>query len=274
MVMVAGEEKPVYLAPAIAEKLSSQPSEKLREGVRRFTRQLNPDATGYARKGRTLAGARVDVIVLEKDLSPSKEMNLTWTLDHEIGHHILRNGTDGLHLQVAESAADAYATLRHMQRFGKDTQYIRDYISDSAAYFILHGDKDHYTADAVERALAVAEDMGDKFFRLSERETAKMAADIADENTLDAKTLQRVRAAWKPMKEIFNPAEMAGDDIRATFLSVLQKYPGDAAVRDAGERFLDNLLPAWRRKLHISQADIKAAAKIPGAQMTRQSRKL
>jgi hypothetical protein len=241
LVVVLG--RPVFISPKVAGKLTKDTA-AIREALAEIKSEMYD--THVALDGENItASARL-----------TKRMKALYALDHEIGHHILKNGFPALfdgsgHL--AESAADVFATLRHIQRFGKNTGLAENSRNRAAAAAVLFADTDHYTTDAVERALKFADEMGEGFFKLSLRETAEHAAKIADECALDNKTLKRISDAFQPVAtycaahigdawEISAKLNAEDKEAYAIFcrqtLAVMKKYHNDPAVVKAGERFL------------------------------------
>lgn len=51
---------------------------------------------------------------------------LWWNFDHELGHLIVPNGNDADSLPMRECIAETYAALRHAQRHGVESEYIKD----------------------------------------------------------------------------------------------------------------------------------------------------
>ena len=145
VLLVPDTDKPVYVSPEVAGQLT-QSTAAIGDAVARATRYMRDRSwAAYAERDHRLAGTRVNLIALDHEKTAgffsaryTKEMKLIFTLDHEIGHHIMRNGfpVGGVSPQEAESAADAFAMLRHIQRFGKNTDQAGNICESVAA---LHG---------------------------------------------------------------------------------------------------------------------------------------
>jgi hypothetical protein len=200
----------------------------------------------FADRDYILGGTHINLIALgNKPTRPNlswrntQAMQLLFDLDHEIGHHILKNGFQypGVSGQTAESAADAYAMLRHIQRFGKNTDYAGAYSKEKAFHVVLESDAEHYTSDAVLRAIQLADEMGEGIFKLSLRETAARAEKIADDCHLDDRRLKKIHNAFRPAAEAHNRKKSAMI-IHGEIISVMRKYRRDPDVFNAGKRFL------------------------------------
>jgi len=289
VVAVPNAEMPVYVSPQVAEELTNGvsligralkklPGNKsprlrdtleyltgtdrpstMRKALRKLAREMHDaHATGISYRRYKLAGTSVSLIGMLNDNIMglfseryTKEMQAVFVLDHEIGHLILRNGNSP-DAQKSENAANAYAMLRHIQRYGKNTDRA-GYCAEKGALSIpLLSDTEHYTTDAVERAIAVANEKGDDFFQLSLFETAKLAEEIADACTLNDQVLKKLREAYLPVaqacaKHIGDPWQiiesMSGKDKVAHALvcreaiAVMRQHPHDPDIIKLGKQF-------------------------------------
>jgi hypothetical protein len=203
-------DTPVYVSPQVADELTKSTAE-IREAVAKYTGVLKANnASGLAEYKASLAGTPVNLIALDsKNIMGifterfTKEMRAIFNLDHEIGHHIIRNGTPslekGVTLHKSECAADAFAMLRHIQRYGKNTDRAGNRSENIAYCITLLSDMVHYTSAALQQAFEVADKMGDDFFKLSLHETAELAATIADDTALVGVTLKKIAEAYLPV---------------------------------------------------------------------------
>ncbi|MDE2337049.1 MAG: hypothetical protein KGL10_07040 [Alphaproteobacteria bacterium] len=258
VLLVPTSDTPVYVAPAVAEKLSQNIA-----GVKKAVTDLSDlmqkhGWAGLANKCEYVAGTPVNLIALKGNLpgifykSCTKEMRELFVLDHELGHHVTEKGIGGGYSsEMKESSADAYAALRHVQRFGKDTLFIKKRGNIMAANIVLHADAAHYTTDTIHRALQVAEEQD--VSRLPLEETAALAGKIADETCLNAGTAIKVRNAYLPVnracrKHIGGVSEVvdkivardstAYDLICRETIAVMRAHVSDADIFEAGSRFL------------------------------------
>lgn len=183
------------------------------------------------------------------------EMRALYVLDHEIGHHVVKNGLgSGFHL--GESAADAFATLRHIQRFGRETDFFK--FSAKATSIVLGTSPIHYTSNVFERVRQMSEEMD--IASLSLAETAELAAQVAQENHYDYKTMDRLKRAFQGASTVYfktygtkqkitDMLYAKDKDAYALFVretvKVLRDNANDDDVLLAGQRFLK--IPAIRR---------------------------
>ena len=245
VLLTPSSDTPVYASPDVANRLSKS-ADALRKDVAEITEYMQAQHwVGYAGRKYNLAGTFVDLIALDK--SPeglfsrryTKNMLSIFNLDHEIGHHILRNGcvTAKVSEALAENAADAYAMLRHIQRFGKNTDHAGGIVENRACNIVLLADSEHSTADAVEKVIRLSEEMD--ISGLSLRETAALAEKIADECCLDDKTLKNIRKAFKPINDSLHKRDIFKAGKRFLNTPAIKKFMTESAKTD----------PCWKEAL-------------------------
>lgn len=247
VVLIIPEAEIVYAAPAVADHLAVN-TPAVRQTAETFAQQIqeiSPEAVGSAVKNYELAGIKMNVVSLldltKDDMydARTQEMEALFFLDHELGHHILANGSStitAVSQNKAESACDTFAALRHIQRFGKNTEFTENHCAAAAANIVLFSDISHYTSESVGRALKVADDMGDAFFRLSLRETAALAAKVADETCLAEATLEEVNLAYM---DVANAAAAEEDaPFHPGIFAVMEQHRDNAAIFNAGKWLL------------------------------------
>jgi hypothetical protein len=228
-----------------------------------------PAINGVSQQDDIIATLAVDSIAIKTEDGGKKGLgdkkDRLWTLDHEIGHQIVRNGhyVDKAH-NVAESAAEAYATLRHLQRNRNDMAHI-DYLINNISLNPIFSDtdRDHYTAGSIVRAVETAHKMGGDFYTMSLQETAALAATIADETGLSDEKIAKIWGAYEGARNIIN---VANPDLNAActeIFAVMKQYAHDADIVRAGELCLnvdplkglaDKLKPDWRTELKYTQS--------------------
>jgi hypothetical protein len=251
-------EIPLYIAPAVAARLSKDIA-KVKAAVKRensyFDSDRNANVLGFADDSCPFAGALVKLVSLNGKMSEilsktyTKEMRSILTLDHELGHLVVKGGTTRGHM--GECAADAFAVLRLVQRFGMETDYFAH--SSRASLIVLGLSPIHYT-DKVSQKIHQLAQTGD-ITGLSLTETAALAGDIAREGCLSAATLNKITDAYRPVAASsqkrygspFNIIEklLEEDHEALNFycrqtLSVLNKHPHDADIFEAGKSFLNH----------------------------------
>ena len=134
------------------------------------------------------------------------EENL-FVFDHEIGHMVCKNGGPA-YFNLRECAADAYATIRHIQRLGlSDT--VRAIADTRAVELVFRPDNgDHFTSPVTEAILADAEKMD--FTALDAKQTAELANRYALAHVLNTADHANAAAAFKALRGRL-PELAAGD---------------------------------------------------------------
>jgi hypothetical protein len=214
VVLVCDRAEPVYVSPTMAQQLSRNP-----RFIRDTLEELFPDGEPYGGGAQeyNVGGKRAQVMGLKElqpaDITEKYPASVVDTLnvfifDHELGHLLLKNGMTGdEHLN--ECAADAYATLRHIQRYGADTQFLRYY---NRADMVIFGQSPaHCTDMVVKRVKELAESMD--LSALSDAQTVRLAEEIANDYRVDARELHIMSTAYagvaaahmakKPQEEIY-----------------------------------------------------------------------
>ncbi len=258
VLVVPTEDTPVYVSPAVAEELSRNVGD-----VKKFIAGLSADMqrrgwAGLANRYESIAQTSINMVALNEIFLQNfyhgreREMWSFLVLDHELGHHVTEKGMSMmLHRSVCECSAEAYAALRHIQRFGKGTPFLSAEMNRVAYSIVLRADSTHYTSETIARAMQVAEDMD--ISGLSLPETAVLAQKIADETTMGEGVLEKIRCAYKPVQyayfyRIGDFSTVVGKlyardpDAYALFcretLAVMRGWASDADVFKAGKRFL------------------------------------
>lgn len=117
------------------------------------------------------------------------------TFDHETGH-VLSPEAQGT---AAENIADAYAVIRHFQRFdGQETDIAYAGFKRSLQ-FILHGKTSHVTTFTVDKIITDRETAN--FVSLTPAQTAAIAKDYAQQNTRDEKHLRVLARAFRAARD-------------------------------------------------------------------------
>ncbi len=116
------------------------------------------------------------------------------SFDHETGHVLAPD----FHFTLGENAADGYAMLRHIQRFGTDKPET-DYCGwKRALAFALTGISSHLTTFTVDKI--VLDSKSADFMSLTPKQTAAIAKDYARAHTPDDKALKKLQAAFATVK--------------------------------------------------------------------------
>jgi hypothetical protein len=144
-----------------------------------------------------------------------------FSFDHETGHLLCKEGY-GPH-NFNECVADAYAVLRHFQRFGmEDTSAIKNLLAMRTLEMIFGQDGSHFTAPVVAKILADAQKTD--FSGLSPAATAALAHRYAAENLVDPAMTRHLiqdftllgQESGRLMKGDFTPVRLMAEMVLAT----------------------------------------------------------
>ncbi len=242
-------DAPLYVSPEFAEHLT-QNIDAVREAIKRTGKEMEQlNAAGLASPYFPVGGKVAQMIALQD--SPggvfsrnyTAEMRAVYVLDHEIGHHVVKNGR-GAGPHLGEAAADAYASLRHIQRYGQGTDFF-DYLN-KASMVVLGHSPIHYTRDTMMhvKELAWEQDIS----KLSLQETALLAERIAQQTHLQGHKLDKIAQAFSGAAKVYQEKLGTKNEI------VAKTYAKDPATY---ELFLRETLKVMQGN---KDADVQRAA--------------
>lgn len=113
------------------------------------------------------------------------------TIDHELGHLLSPNADRA----YGENVADAYAVLRHLQRFDGQTTDIGYAAWKRAMVFIMAGHTSHLTTFTIDRILL--DQQSANFVTLTPAQTVAIARDYAKAHTPSQNALSRLSNDFK-----------------------------------------------------------------------------
>lgn len=135
------------------------------------------------------------------------EMWHRYVLDHELGHAVTMLSIDKQSLKTssfgnkAECEADAYAMIRHYQRYGEDSTFPQ-YVRDLRNMNVVHkGDVIHWTSRAIDRVIELNKQGALK--NMTPQEARDMAQKIAREEHLSADAENNVSQAYAKTRGIY-----------------------------------------------------------------------
>lgn len=144
------------------------------------------------------------------------EMWQRYVLDHELGHAITLLTIDKQSMKTssfgnkAECEADAYAMIRHYQRYGSQSsfpEYVRDLRNMNAVHKM---DVTHWTSRAVQKVIDLNKQ--GKLQNLTPQQARDLAVKIAQETHLSADAEHNVGKAFKPVVMGMAKQKMADGD--------------------------------------------------------------
>lgn len=138
---------------------------------------------------------------------------LHFILDHEIGHIVTATGKPDLKKSASlhEATADVFASLRHIQRFGRATGAIENLSLLRAQRLVsLHGTRhtEHFSTVVLEKLLEKLPAIDAEY--LTPRQTAAIASRIAAEHTPHDAFIAKLSRSFAPFKDML-AAGMGGD---------------------------------------------------------------
>jgi hypothetical protein len=250
-----GADTPVYVAPGIAQQLQENIG-LVKNALKRETSYIFArNAAGMAYNRYNMGGvAGIKMIGLRDDVAGvyternTQEMRALYVLDHEVGHHVVKSGFDGGH--AGECAADAFGALRHIQRYGTQTDFFK--YSTKAYNMVLSLSPIHYTEAVFQKVQRLAKKTD--ISGLSLQETAALAHDIAQKARMDYLRMSHLRKAFSAaaavyQKEIGPPFRITGalyardekayDLFCRETVATLRRHADDGDVVKACKRFLN-----------------------------------
>ena len=147
-----------------------------------------------------------------------------FSFDHETAHLLCPGGSEG-DPRTKECIADAYAVIRHFQRFGADTGVIRNLTAMRTVEMILGHEDDHFTAPVVEKI--IADSQTTDFSALTPAETIALATRYAADNAMDVQLV----------------SYMAGNFNALDFKPIYLAHGNFSSLRKLGELVLKTTLP-------------------------------
>ncbi|MBI3440277.1 MAG: hypothetical protein HY052_00450 [Proteobacteria bacterium] len=245
--LVVSTTQPVYASPDLAEFLTSHAAE-VREMIKEAAQRMRAEHTaGTAGKEVSDSGTINCISVNIADTSTkryvsdkfSQVMNASALFDHEMGHLVVKEGwPDDSRPHIAECAADAYAVLRHLQRFGGATDIFEQAPYTVAVQAIFEPPPIHYTSAAIQQVARLHQGGILDIFSLSLQETARVAGDIALQYSLDDNTLDKIHAAFSPVRERYKESRRDEQKILKAIIQVMRDNKNDHDIYRAGKLYL------------------------------------
>lgn len=163
--------------------------------------------------------------------------NLVNSFDRMMAHHII-SFPEKLSCNKSECAADVFASLMHIKRYGKDIKYFAD-ISKKASLHLIVGDKNKYTALALLAAEELIKHVDIE--KMPRKDIAWYALQLARNYSFDEDRINKIRTAFKPARNDLAKREMI--KIK-TLLKITKKHKKDGDIT----RFCEMLLNEYKTK--------------------------
>ncbi len=247
------QDMPVYVAPEILPHIQKHAAD-IQKTVQFLSGKLEAGhADGMASPLYPFHGEYIKIITLNdsnsSNVSPKEthEMKMIYNLDHEVGHHVVRNGMPFKDIteHKAECAADSFAVLRHIQRFGLDTDLAFHKIGHTASYITLASEMAHYTGNAITQTILKASQTD--ISGLSLQQTAKLAGDIAAATALGHKRLKKIAQAFSQAANTYHTDQAFSEKVLTTWFEAFNANKDDQDIYNAGRQFYS--LPSIQQRI-------------------------
>lgn len=179
--------------PALAEAVGELQSQKSKAGHSAAMKFVDDDNAEF----NVIAFNHATTSLLSGKAAHSMvDMQACWLLDHEIGHIVVKGGFETGPTVRDEASADAYAMIRHIQRFGTDTGFL-EWASWQRANDAVYGlNFRRMTSNVIDQIIEDSKNID--FKKLSPQQTAEMARKYAD----SALPARQIKASIKEMNGV------------------------------------------------------------------------
>lgn len=141
-------------------------------------------------------------------VSAKTEKDILFILDHELAHLVIKDpslaGENGQYKQfIKEAIADAYALMRHYQRYGAESKHRNSIIDpwSRAAALALNKDTWHFSTIMLDEMIKL-KDIID-YASLSPQQTAELAKRFAVEYTPPSSVVNKAVRKLRPVKKAY-----------------------------------------------------------------------
>ncbi|MBU6475239.1 MAG: hypothetical protein KGL10_07045 [Alphaproteobacteria bacterium] len=226
-------------------------------------------------------GRRLLFVLTEKHpydkISPRAPLaqETAFVFDHELGHAVIPEGT-GLGNR-GECIADAYATIRHLQRYGADSPFI-GHVVNNRAFDLVFRDQwygsTHFTSSVTGKILECRHDVD--WAALTPLQTAALARKFALEHEIGYEALHMLEKDFSALHEKADsiargdkaPLKELAKKVLSTDVSDVFKYGAAALALYVDKRTADAVLQGryWnkvRRKLAKKEKALAPEASCP-----------
>ena len=129
----------------------------------------------------------------------TQEMEAMAVFDHELGHLVVRGGYFSQDPTLRETAADTFAVLRHIQRYGEESKAIEKAGWRRAFDFVVSGDAGHFTMLTLDEVAKIKDKLDIK--NMSPQQTSDLASRLALEHTPHADVTNSIAYEFEPVRQ-------------------------------------------------------------------------
>jgi hypothetical protein len=240
---ISFRDKQVYVADDVAEVIARNTGE-VKKMIADCIEHLNMmGAVGNVSKS-DIAGTPIRHMSLMGRPEPlfvsgdhADEMNLIGLFDHEMAHLIIEEAEGPPYGHKTECTADAYAVLRHLQRFG-DTTDIFEFAPAMGAAAAIFYSPQHYTGAVIQKIESLVKEGNIDIQSLSLEETARLAAKIGTEYALSELELAEIWDAYDAAGKLYKEEKTDWAATIKAIVGVMLEYKDDDHVYRAGKLFI------------------------------------
>ncbi len=144
-----------------------------------------------------------------KSLPKKTEKEILYILDHELAHLVIKDPplegeTERYKSAIGEAIADAYAMIRHYQRYGTNSAHKSSIIDPwaRAGALTLNGDDIHFSTLMLEEIIKRKDTID--FKALDPQQTAELARRFAVKYTPPSSVVNNIFKKMKPVQKIYD----------------------------------------------------------------------
>ncbi len=180
-------------------------------------------------------------------------MNQIAIFDHEMGHIVVPNGSQGKPAHLSECAADAYAALRHLQRFGTATDILGHAPYMAAESALFEPFPLHYTSAVFQKIARIRQEGEIDIQALSLQETAALAGKIAIDYAYSDITLGKIHSAYARARAAEREERSDWARVVCCVAAAMLEHRHDDDIYRAGKLYLGR--PEIKRLIGTKLAD-------------------
>lgn len=243
--------KPIYISPEVAGFLG-QRAVTVRNMISGMSEHMRARGCLAAVGTVTVAHETMKQLTVDTDSSATpfvssaypQDMNHITLFDHEMGHLVVKEAwPQNSSPHIAECAADAYAVLRHLQRFGNATDIFECAPFNIAEHALLQSTI-HYSSAAIQAVERIRTEGKIDIAALSLQDTSRLAGEIGSRYSFAEETLEKIYDAYAPARQFYDLHSRDFNGFTRAVVEVMRQNKDDHDIYRAG-------------KLYLSRPDVK-----------------
>jgi len=169
----------------------------------------------------------------------SAEKEALAIFDHELGHLIVKGSMASGDPCYRECAADAFSIIRHMQRYGTETDIIEICTWKRAFDFIMSGRSEHFTTLAIDELDRLKKKID--FKEMTPVQIKDLAMRVALNHTPHPDIINRVNMIFAPVRRTYAQTHNLEQALR-TLAEITLDYKDDYHVFKIGSTVLQSFM--------------------------------